>query len=97
MSDTQEGEVLSSAPAAPEAYERPVALAEFVASLRPQVSETYPNGRPKKYSMGHPDEIWAKVLKINHSGERHTPAEWFAIIDGHRNRPAHPADPKYRR
>ena len=101
MSDTQEGEGLSSAVAEQVTYERPTALAEFAASLRPRVAERHTSGpmagRPKKYEMGHPDEIWLKVLQVNHSGERHTSAEWFAIIDEYRGQPAHPADPKFKR
>lgn len=97
MSDTQEREGLSLAPEAEPQVERLIALPAFAVTLRPQVIDRHPNGRPKKYSMGHADEIWLKVLEVNHSSERHMPAEWFKIIDGYRHQPAHPADPKYKR
>lgn len=97
MSETQEGNMPFVESAAEAPVEFAIPLRTFAEMLRPRAAQRYPNGRIAKFDPGHPDEIWLKVLKINHGNERHTRAEWFAIIDGHRNRPAHPADPKYAR
>ena len=83
-------------PAAP--VEPPVALAVFAATLRPQRVPLVKNGRPvvrqgivaMTVTPGHPDEIWLKLLKIRYGAERHTSAEWSALIDGMRDEPAHP-------
>ena len=34
---------------------------------------------------GLPDEIWLGVLKRFHGLENHTPTEWRALIDSHRD------------
>lgn len=99
MSDTQEEGGHLSAPQAAEQSDverAPVLpLARFAQLLRPQVIENYPNGRPKRFSIGHADEIWLKVLEVSNKGERHTQEEWLAIIEDHKQQPAHPADPNF--
>lgn len=80
-----------------------VPLATFAATLRPRNSDSLTlrgsRGRPGasvfRLVPGEPDEIWLKLLQINHKAERHTMAEWYALIDTYRNQPAHPADPRF--
>ncbi len=93
MSETAEGDAPLAQSEAQ--WEPLIPLRAFAETLRPRAAQRYPNGRVAKFDPGHPDEIWLKLLSIRHGAERHTRAEWFAIIDGHRNQPAHPADPRY--
>jgi len=85
--------------------ELPITLAAFGATLRPQIASTAtvrssrPGTAPQTlttYTPGHPDEIWLKLLAMRHGGERHTAADWQALIEQYRDEPAHPADPNYR-
>ncbi len=84
----------------------PVPLKTFVASLRPQKigSRTITprrrgvSGPPQVvdiFGPGSPQEIWAKLLEINHGNERHTMDEWHKLIEDYGNQPAHPADPHF--
>lgn len=54
-----------------------------------------PAGSIGVFEPGHPDEIWLNMLQARHGSERHSTADWFALIDQYRNLPAHPADPDY--
>ena len=83
----------------------PVPLAVFAAALRPRRIPLVRNGNPVVFkgrtvmtaTRGHPDEVWLKLLKINHGRERRTPEAWSALIDTYREQPAHPADPRMTR
>ena len=35
-----------------------------------------------------PDAVWILLMKQRHGGENHTEAEWRAILDDYRHRPA---------
>lgn len=37
------------------------------------------------------NEVWGHHLRIVHGRENHTPADWRALLEGHRNTPAHPS------
>jgi hypothetical protein len=81
----------------------PVAFATFAASLRPRAVPLVRNGRPVLFRgrqaqtalPGHADELWLKLLRIRHGVEKHTAADWHALIDAMRDEPAHPSDPRY--
>jgi hypothetical protein len=86
--------------------EVPVPLAVFATSLRPRKVGTKTlfqkagqrTGQPyviDQFEHGSPDEIWLKLLTINHGMERNTPTQWKSLIDGYKNAPAHPSDPRY--
>ena len=65
MSDTQAEEAavsVSQTDMPEEPTEIAIPLMKFIQTLRPQVAERHPDGRPRKFSTGHPDEIWSKVL-----------------------------------
>lgn len=88
----------------PPESQAPITLTAFGATLRPQLISTrpvqsrQPGAKPtpiNTYSPGHPDEIWLKLLTINHGIERHSVQEWHALIAKYRDEPAHPADPNY--
>lgn len=80
------------------AEELPVPLSVFAASLSPRTVPLLRGGRPVVFkgrhvmtaTAGHADQIWLKLLKINHAFEKHTPAEWNALIDTYRDQPAYP-------
>ncbi|MDA8249174.1 MAG: hypothetical protein M0Z28_08340 [Rhodospirillales bacterium] len=38
---------------------------------------------------GTSDEVYTKLLRIRHGMEKHTTAEWRALIDAARREPAH--------
>jgi len=94
----------SSAPVVGQtAVEPPVPLSVFATSLRPRVVPLVRNGRTVvgrsgrpavQVLPGHEDEVWLRLLRINHASEKHTLAEWSALIDQYREQPAHPADPR---
>ena len=96
MSETTYDSVQPAQPPAP--VEPPVPLAMFAATLRPRRVALVKGGRPvirggavvMTVTPGHPDEVWLKLLKIRHGAERHTHAEWAALIDAAREEPAHP-------
>ena len=68
-----------------------MSLSAFAVTLRPVIRRDA-RGRPAGVaSAGHPDEIWLKYLSRRHGAEKHTSAEWSALIDSHRDEPAHPA------
>ena len=77
----------------------PIAFAAFAATLRPRRVPLVRNGRPVVVNgsaamtvvAGHPDEVWLKLLKIRYGTERHSEAEWWVLIDGMREEPAHPS------
>jgi hypothetical protein len=88
----------------PSPSQAPIPLAAFATTLRPRltasrtVQSRQPGARPSvinTYSPGDPDEIWLKLLEVNHRIERHTSAEWRALIAKYKDEPAHPADPNY--
>jgi hypothetical protein len=88
--------VPDSAPA-----ELPIAFGVFAATLRPRRVPMLRNGAPVTFkgrvvmtvTYGHGDEIWLKLLKINHGGEKHTPTEWSALIAAYGSQPAYPGMP----
>ena len=96
--------IVSAAPAsAPVAtVDFPVPLQVYAASLRPQRVPFLRGGRPvivrgrqvMTMSQGHPNEVWLRLLRIQHGRERHTPTEWAALIDQYREQPAHASDPR---
>ncbi len=80
----------------------PIPLATFAATLRPRLVETRPvrirgvaAGTIPIHTPGHADEIWLKLLQMNHKIERHTEAGWHKLIEKYRHMPAHPSDPNY--
>lgn len=72
------------------AYEPPVAFSAFAATLRPQPVRDAA-GRAVGLTPGHSNEIWLKLLSRLHVAEKHTLADWNALIDRYRNEPAHPS------
>lgn len=78
--------------------EYPIPLSTFATGLRPQTEPLRRNGRivmrngkaVTAVTQGHPDQVWVKLLKIRHGKERHTAAEWNALIDSYREQPAYP-------
>ena len=92
-------EFAAAAPGPQAAFAPPIALATFATALRPRRVPLVRNGRPvvvngaqvMTVTEGHPDEVWLKLLKIRHGSERHTEAEWRAMVDGMRDEPAHPS------
>ena len=78
----------------------PIPYAAFARGLGPRTTVVAPPARPGQaprvqVDPGHPDEVYLRLLRINHGRENHTEAEWAALIEGYRNAPAHPADPRY--
>lgn len=80
----------------------PVPYANFAATLKPRRvplvrggKAVVQNGRTLMTAVaGHPDEVWLKLLKIRHGGEKHTVQGWNALINAMRDEPAHPSDPR---
>ena len=68
----------------------PVAFSTFAATLRP-IPQRDPRGAVVAVSAGQPDEVWLKFIRQQHGMEKHTMAEWSALIDAWRDQPAHPA------
>jgi len=78
-------------------------LAQFALEIGPQVSVQNLRTRSGKTvqvatsaTAGSDDEIWLKLLARLHGHERHTSADWRALIDKLRDMPAHPSDPRYK-
>lgn len=84
MSDTFAKQ--APAPAAP--VGPAVALSVFAAGLKAQ-------RKGDKVFAGDPDEVWLKLLQINHGRERRSLADWSLLIDQYRDGAAHPADPRF--
>ena len=38
------------------------------------------------------DEVWIHHLRVQHGRENHTPTQWRALLETHRNAPAHWAE-----
>ena len=84
------------------AFGPPVPYAVFAAGLKPRRVPLVRQGKPvvqngrtlMTATPGHVDEVWLKLLKIRHGGEKHTIQGWAALIDIMRNEPAHPSDPR---
>jgi hypothetical protein len=66
----------------------PVSFQQFAATLRPQPIRD-PQGRMVGLSAGGRDEIWLKHLGRLHGHEKHTFAEWQALIEQYGKEPAH--------
>ena len=101
-------EPTSAVPAAPVRpsefdFGPPVPYASFAAGLKPRSVPLVRNGQAvvqngrqlMTAAPGHPDEVWLKLLKIRHGGEKHTVQGWNALIDAMRDEPAHPSDPRF--
>lgn len=69
--------------------EFPVPLPVFARELQPRAEPHPVTGKPQLVA-GHADEVWLKLLRVNHGNEKHTLAEWRALIDNYRGEPAHP-------
>ena len=86
----------NNAEAAPQ--ENRVNLATFAKSLRPRKIQVPNSSRPgemrTKLIAGHADEVYLKLLKIEHGRQSHTPSDWQALINAMKNRPAHPLHPQ---
>lgn len=74
------------------AREFPVPYDAFATTLR---SRTVNDGRNRRMVPGHPDEVFLKLLKIRHGREKHTPAQWWALIERLKAEPAHPMHPGF--
>lgn len=71
------------------ANELPIAFKAFAATLGPQVTKRDKNGRPVSIAPGSTDEVWVKLIGINHGKERHTLSQWRALIEQYRDQPAY--------
>ena len=67
----------------------------FARTLQPRTERVPSLTRPGVFHdqivPGSPDEIYLRLLRIRCGREKHTAADWSAIIDGMRNEPAHPS------
>lgn len=80
----------------------PMPYSAFAATLKPRRVPLVRAGRPvvqngrtlMTATAGQPDEVWLKLLKIRHGGEKHTVQGWNALINAMRDEPAHPSDPR---
>ena len=78
--------------------DHPVPFRDYAKTQRPKEVAMVKAGKPvmfkgrpvKTMTPGEPNEIWLKLLKINHGTEKHTLAEWDGLIDTYREQPAHP-------
>ena len=98
MSESETQSAPTPAPAPTSAPGLMMAFGEFAASLRPRPVPLTRNGAPVLFRgrqvmhamPGHPDEVWLKLIKIRYGSEKHTQADWLALIDAARDEPAHP-------
>ena len=108
MSETLADQAVEPQPPASEPLVQsgiPIAFAAFANTLRPRQVPLVRNGVPvmrrgrpgMTFMPGHPDQIWLRLVRIRHGGERHTETEWMALIDAMRDEPAHPSHPRYGR
>jgi hypothetical protein len=66
----------------------PVSFQQFAATLRPQPIRDRQTGKQIGLTAGQPDEIWLKHLGRLHGREKHTFAEWQALIEQYGKGPA---------
>ena len=79
-----------------------VAFATFAASMQPRRVPFTRNGAPVVHRgrtlmtmiPGHPDEVFLRLVRIRHGGEKHDMAGWRTLIDAMRVEPVHPSDPR---
>ncbi len=94
MSDTVDyiAPIDPETPTETRSIEPPVPFQAFAATLRPPLRRDPASGQVLGVAgPGHADEIWLRWIGRMHGRERHTLAEWSALIDGYRDEPAHPS------
>jgi hypothetical protein len=83
-----------------------VPLDAFASTLNPQITgyktifprvgnQNLPPQQVPILSSGDPNAVWIKLLRINHGAERHTLADWAALIQQYENQPAYPGLPPF--
>jgi hypothetical protein len=79
---------------APAVAARTITLDVFARTLRPRTgtvpSTSKPGAMRQTLLPGDPDEVYLKLLKIRHRGDKRTQEGWKALIDTYRSQPAHP-------